>query len=143
MAQAPGSGFEKVKPEPWAPISCHNGSGSARLFRAGLGRLRASSPSRHITKIDCRLSSIKSSIRCTYVAKSGYRTQIYLPVLPVEEFGTVQCDHKSFVNPGRSRDWRHCRQDLLVQFWSPFLWLCMATASTTARCHVRLLTTSH
>jgi hypothetical protein len=48
-AQAPASGFEKVKPEPWAPISRHHGLGSARLSRAGLGRLRASSPSRHIT----------------------------------------------------------------------------------------------
>ena len=35
VAQAPGSGFEKVKPEPWASISRHHGSGSARLSRAG------------------------------------------------------------------------------------------------------------
>jgi len=48
-AQASGSGFEKVKPEPWALISHHHGSGLAWLSRAGLGRLRASSPSRHIT----------------------------------------------------------------------------------------------
>jgi len=36
-AQALGSGFGKVKPELWAPISCHHGSGLAQLSRAGLG----------------------------------------------------------------------------------------------------------
>jgi len=39
-AQAPGSGFEKVKPKPWAPISHHHGLGLGWLSRAGLGRLR-------------------------------------------------------------------------------------------------------
>jgi len=48
-AQASGSGFEKVKPKLWALISHHHGLGLARLSRAGLGRLRASSPSWHIT----------------------------------------------------------------------------------------------
>ena len=48
-AQAHGLGFQNLKPEPEALSSHALGSGSAGLSRAGLGRLRASSPSLHIT----------------------------------------------------------------------------------------------
>jgi len=46
---SPGQGFQKLEPEPQALQSPVYGSGLARLLSAGLGRLRASSLSLHIT----------------------------------------------------------------------------------------------
>lgn len=57
-AQAAASGFNKVRPEPWAQLGLCSGSARLRLLGARLGRLQALKPSRSITRWDgCSLLS--------------------------------------------------------------------------------------